>query len=170
MRYAVVFGIIGSMMLSACSDTPPKLRDLYDPYAGPEEFAISPKLELEMPQDLASLPTPTPGGQNLTDPNPKGDAIALLGGDPNRVTASQSGTKDGALWTYATRFGFDPNIRAIVSEEDRRFRLIQGRFSQIKLFRVDRYNQIYRRQTLDAKKEVQRWRELGVGTPFMPTN
>jgi hypothetical protein len=48
--------------------------------------------------------------------------------------------------------------------------LIQGRFSQIKLFRVDRYNQIYRRQTLDAKKEVQRWRELGVGTPSMPTN
>ncbi len=99
MRYAVVFGIIGSMMLSACSDTPPKLRDLYDPYAGPEEFAISPNLELEMPQDLASLPTPTPGGKNLTDPNPKGDAIALLGGDPNRVTASQSGTNDGALWT-----------------------------------------------------------------------
>ena len=110
MRYAVVFGVIGSMMLSACSDTPPKLRDLYDPYAGPEEFAVSPNLELEMPQDLASLPTPTPGGKNLTDPNPKGDAIALLGGDPNRVTASQSGTNDGALWTYATRFGFDPNI------------------------------------------------------------
>ena len=123
MRYAVVFGIIGSMMLSACSDTPPKLRDLYDPYAGPEEFAISPNLELEMPQDLASLPAPTPGGKNLTDPNPKGDAIALLGGDPNRVTASQSGTRDGALLTYATRFGFDPNIRETVSEEDRRFRL-----------------------------------------------
>ena len=47
MRYAVVFGIIGSMMLSSCSDTPPKLRDLYDPYAGPGEFAISPNLELE---------------------------------------------------------------------------------------------------------------------------
>ena len=85
MRYAVVFGIIGSMMLSACSDTPPKLRDLYDPYAGPEEFAISPNLELEMPQDLASLPTPTPGGKNLTDPNPKGDAIALLIQIPNLV-------------------------------------------------------------------------------------
>ena len=170
MRYAVVFGIIGSMMLSACSDTPPKLRDLYDPYAGPEEFAISPNLELEMPQDLASLPPPTPGGKNLTDPNPKGDAIALLGGDPNRVTASRSDTNDGALWTYATRFGFDPNIRETVSEEDRRFRLIQGRFSQIKLFRVDRYNQIYRRQTLDAKKEVQRWREGGVSTPSMPSN
>ena len=170
MRYAVVFGIIGSMMLSACSDTPPKLRDLYDPYAGPEEFAISPNLELEMPQDLASLPTPTPGGKNLTDPNPKGDAIALLGGDPNRVTASRSDTNDGALWTYATRFGFDPNIRETVSEEDRRFRLFQGRFSQIKLFRVDRYNQIYRRQTLDAKKEVQRWRERGVSTPSMPSN
>lgn len=170
MRYAVVFGIIGSMMLTACSDTPPKLRDLYDPYAGPEEFAISPNLKLEMPQDLASLPTPTPSGKNLTDANPKRDAIALLGGDPNRIVASQSGTKDGAFWSYATRFGSDPNIRATVSEEDRRFRLIQGRFSQIKLFRVDRYNQIYRRQTLDAKKEVQRWRELGVSTPSMPGN
>ena len=170
MRYAFFLGIIGSMMLSACSDTPPKLRDLYDPYAGPEEFAISPNLELEMPEDLASLPTPTPGGKNLTDPNPKGDAIALLGGDPNRVTASQSGANDGALWTYATRFGFDPNIRETISEEDRRFRLIQGRFSQIKLFRVDRYNQIYRRQTLDAKKEVQHWRERGVSTPSMPAN
>lgn len=170
MRYAFVFGIIGLMMLSACSDTPPKLRDLYDPYAGPEEFAISPNLELQMPQDLASLPTPTSGDKNLTDPNPKGDAIALLGGDPNRVTAFQSGNNDDALWTYATRFGFDPNIRETVSEEDRRFRLIQGRFSQIKLFRVDRYNQIYRRQTLDAKKEVQRWRERGVSTPSMPAN
>ena len=168
MRYAVVFGLIGSMMLSACSDTPPKLRDLYDPYAGPEEFAISRSLALEMPHDLASLPAPKPGGKNLTDPNPQGDAIALLVGTPSRLDASQSGTNDGALWTYATRFGFDPNIRTTVSEEDRRFRLVQGRFSQIKLFRVDRYNQIYRRQTLDAKKEVQRWRERGVSTPSMP--
>lgn len=170
MRYAIVIGVIGSLMLSACSDTPPKLRDLYDPYAGPEEFAISPNLELELPQDLASLPTPTPGGKNLTDPNPKGDAIALLGGNPSRIEAVQSTTNDTALWTYATRFGFDSNIRATVQEEDKRFRLIQGRFSQIKLFRVDRYNQIYRRQTLDAKKEVQFWRNRGISTPSMPAN
>jgi hypothetical protein len=50
MRYAVVFGIIGSMILSSCSDTPPKLRDLYDPYAGPEEFAISPTLNWKCPK------------------------------------------------------------------------------------------------------------------------
>jgi len=53
---------------------------------------------------------------------------------------------------------------------DEKFRKNNARWTRLKLFRVDRYNQAYRFQTLDAAKEVQRWRRAGVQTPTMPLN
>jgi hypothetical protein len=44
-----------------------------------------------------------------------------------------------------------------------------GVLTSVKLFRVDRYNQIYRNMTLSAPKELERWRSLGVRTPLMST-
>ena len=80
------------------------------------------------------------------------------------------GAGDEALFGYATRFGMDPNIRGDLAAADEKFRKNNARWTRLKLFRVDRYNQAYRFQTLDAAKEVQRWRRAGVQTPTMPLN
>jgi hypothetical protein len=167
-----VLGLAMIVMLSACSGSEPRMRDLYDPNAGPEEFAVAPNKPLQMPTDLAALPAPTKGGSNLADPTPKADAVALLGGDPARVTARGAGigAGDEALFGYATRFGMDPNIRGDLAAADEKFRKNNARWTRLKLFRVDRYNQAYRFQTLDAAKEVQRWRRAGVQTPTIPLN
>ncbi len=170
MKRLTAFGIIAIMALSACSGSTSRMRDLYDPEAGPEEFAVAPSKPLEIPQDLASLPSPTPGGKNRVDPTPQADAIALLGGKAQPDTDSSTiGAGDQALFEYASRFGFDPNIRVDLAERDEKFRKNNARWSSFKLFRVDRYNQAYRFETLDAFKEVQRWRLMGVGTPSMPS-
>lgn len=170
MKHLTVFGIVAVMALSACSGREPRLRDLYDPNAGPEEFAVAPNKALQIPENLAALPTPTVGGTNRADPTPKADAVAILGGNPNATVAQSTGigAGDAALFSYATRFGFDPNIRAELAARDERFRKGNARWSQLKLFRVDRYNQAYRFETLDAYKEVQRWRLAGAKTPSMP--
>jgi hypothetical protein len=170
MKRLTVLGIALIMVLSACSGGKPRMRDLYDPAAGPEEFAVSPNKPLEIPQDLASLPTPTLGGANRVDPTPQADAIAALGGTAKpAATAPGVGAGDQALFDYATRFGFDPNIRTDLATADEKFRTNNARWSRFKLFRVDRYNQAYRYQILDAYKEVQRWRLKGVQTPSMPS-
>jgi hypothetical protein len=154
-----------AFLLSACSGKPGRLRDLYDPKAGPEEFAVLPNESLEMPQNLTALPKPTPGGRNLVDPTPKADALAALGG---RAGSAKTVTGDAAFVAHVGRYGSDPEIRQTLADEDEKFRKTQARFSRLKLFRVDRYNQAYRFQTLDAYREVQRWRLLGVKTPTMP--
>ena len=71
MKRLTAFGIIAIMALSACSGSTPRMRDLYDPEAGPEEFAVAPSKPLEIPQDLASLPSPTPGGKTVWIPHRK---------------------------------------------------------------------------------------------------
>ena len=75
---------------------------------GPEEFAIVPTRPLELPPDLAQLPAPTPGGANITDPNPAGDAVAALGGNPGQLAQTGVGAGDGALIAHAARAGVTP--------------------------------------------------------------
>jgi hypothetical protein len=38
---------------------------------GPDEFAVLPTAPLEMPENMASLPEPTPGARNRVDPDPE---------------------------------------------------------------------------------------------------
>ena len=54
---------------------------------GPDEFSVLPARPLEMPESYSALPAPTPGGTNITDPNPGADAIAALGGRPSAASA-----------------------------------------------------------------------------------
>ena len=61
------------------------------------------------------------------------------------------------------------NIREELAEEDRKFLRRMGVLTGVKLFRVDRYNQIYRKMTLSAPKELERLRSLGIRTPLMST-
>ena len=72
--------IAGVMGLGACGSN--QLMNIETGQNSPDEFAILPTRALSMPPDLALLPAPTPGGANITDPNPNADAVAALGGNP----------------------------------------------------------------------------------------
>ena len=56
------------LALAACggADEPNLLNIKQDRSEGPDEFAILPSKPLQMPEDLAALPPPTPGGSNLS--------------------------------------------------------------------------------------------------------
>jgi len=158
---------IGMMLtLSACAGGDRGLRDLRSNGGGPDEFAVLPVAPLVMPTDVTTLPAPTPGGANLTDPTPNADAVAVLGGNPSALIPSGVPARDGALVTAAGRNGVDPAIRATLAAEDAAFRNRQTRFG---LFRGrNRYFGAYSRQALDAYAELQRFRNAGVPTPSAP--
>lgn len=153
--------------LSGCSERS-GLRDLRDPSAGPEEFSILPTKELEAPDTYAQLPAPTPGQANLTDPNPHADAVAALGGNPARLTSGGVPRSDGALVASASRYGVPGNIRETTTNEDAEYRKRRGRFTNIRLFKTDRYAQVYKRQSLDPHAKLNTYRRAGVKTPTAP--
>ena len=157
--------IVAMTVVSACERT--GLRALVKPGEGPDEFLITPGKPLEQPASFTTLPPPTPGGSNRTDQVPLQESVAALGGRrqaaDGRIPAS-----DGAVVNYASRFGRDPGIRQSLAAADEDFRQRRGRLTQIRLVRVDRYNQVYRREALDADREHLRWRRAGARTPSAP--
>lgn len=157
---------IGMMLsLAACANDR-GLRDLRSLNGGPDEFRVLPSNPLIMPSDVTNLPTPTPGGANITDPNPNGDAVAVLGGNPNALVPNGIPARDSALLGAVGRNGVDPAIRQTLASEDAVFR---NRRSRLSLFGGrDRYFQAYSRQALDAYAELQRFRNAGVATPTAP--
>ena len=82
---------------------------------------LLPARPLEMPESYSSLPAPTPGGTNITDPNPSADAIAALGGHPSAANAGGIPTFDTALVAAVSRFGVPADIRAVVASEMLRY-------------------------------------------------
>lgn len=152
--------------LSACSrDTDPRLLNLEGNQDGPDEFAILPSKPLTMPESLASLPAPTPGGANRTDPTPQADAIAALGGRPELLTR---GGADAGLVNYASRFGRSATIRTELAADDLEFRRRNdGRFFE-RLFNTNTYFRAYERFELDQRRELERFRAAGVRTPAVP--
>lgn len=164
-RLGLCIGVTLSLM--ACSNGG-GLRSLPPTSGGPDEFRVMPVNPLVLPTDLTTLPTPTPGGTNLTDPNPQGDAVAVLGGNPNALIAGAGGlpARDVALVNAASRNGVDPAIRQTLASEDADFRRRAGRLS---FFRFgDRYFRAYSRQALDAQAELERFRAAGIATPSAP--
>lgn len=162
----VLFGLAVIVSMSACTSNDRGLRDLRSNGGGPDEFSILPLNPLVAPTDINSLPVPTPGGANLSDPAPNAEAIAALGGNPSALTASGIPASDGALITAAGRNGVDPSIRQTLASEDAAFR---NRRSRLGWFAGrDRYFRAYARQSLDAYAELQRFRNAGVATPSAP--
>lgn len=154
------------LTLTACAGGDRGLRDLRSNSGGPDEFSVLPVRPLVMPTDVATLPTPTPGGANLTDPAPLAEAVAVLGGNPNALVPNGIPASDAALVTVAQRGGVDPAIRQTLASEDAAFRTRQARFG---LFRGrDRYFSAYARQALDAYAELDRFRAAGIETPSAP--
>lgn len=171
MAARVGLALAGAVMiaLAGCGnrDKAPILMHAHSDTNGPDEFSILPPKPLEMPEDLTALPDPTPGGHNLTDPTPKEDAIAALGGTaPAAAGGIPSG--DGALVAQATRHGVQSDIRANLAAEDLEFRRKHdGRLLE-KLFNVNVYYKAYRKMSLDQHAELLRWRARGAKTPSAP--
>jgi hypothetical protein len=157
-----------ALLLSACANEK-GIRVLARTGDGPDEFAIVPGKPLATPESYASLPEPTPGGTNLTDQNPIADATSALGGRADVASADGSyPSNDGALVSYASRMGVSTSIRADLESDDAKIRRQFERFTQFRLARSDRYNEVYRRYHLDPYRELARWRRLGVKTPTAP--
>lgn len=133
---------------------------------GPDEFTTVPTRPLELPQSLSALPTPTPGGANLTDTNPQADAVAALGGSLRGGVGVPS--SDAALVSRSGRFGVDPTIRSDLAVADAQFRKRRGRAGVLGIGRSNSYYRAYAGQALDAYAELSRFRAAGVSTPTAP--
>ena len=155
------------LLLAACS-TDPHLMSVTSDSNGPDEFGIVPTKPLQMPEDLSALPAPTPGGTNITDATPLGDAVAALGGNPGQLAAQGIGASDGALVNYASRLGRDPCIRIITAREDLEWRSRHGRRLLEVLARTNVYYRAYEPMTLNSWTELERWRPTGVLLPAAP--
>jgi len=166
MKVVHVTLVLAALAVAGCSGKDRRLRDFRDMNNGPEEFAVEPKKPLEMPK-VAELPVPTPGAGNRSDLTPKADTYAALGG---RAGGGSSPATDSALIAHASRKGVAPNVRETMAEEDADFRRRRGRFTHIKLFKVDRYSDVYRGQGTNQKQENERFRRAGVKTPSAPMN
>jgi hypothetical protein len=154
-------------LLAACGgDGEPRLMNLRSTTAGPDEFGIVPPRALELPEDLAALPEPTPGGSNRTDQRPLDDAVAALGGVPGAGSTIPSG--DAGLYNYAARFGIAPDIRQTLAAEDLEWRRDNNGRVLERLFNVNVYYKAYRRQSLNQQEELLFWRKRGVRTSSAP--
>ena len=168
MRSAQVVLAVASaalLALAACGNKSdvPNLMNVRSETNGPDEFSILPPKPLEMPESLAELPEPTPGGPNLTDPRPYDDAILALGGNPGA-----GGGGDGALDNHATRGGITAGIRQALAAEDLEFRRKNdGRLLE-RVFNVNVYFKAYSDYALDQYAELERWRRAGARTPSAP--
>lgn len=169
-RLVLAFAGASLLVLAGCGgwrDKPPHLMNLRSSTNGPDEFSIVPPKPLEMPEDLALLPEPTPGGENRTDQRPNDDAVIALGGTP-RVASAAVPASDGALLAYAGRDGVAADIRPTLAEEDVKYRRKNNGRLLERLFGVNVYYRAYRKQSLDQQAELERWRAAGAGTPSAP--
>ncbi len=153
------------LMLAACGnrDRVPHLMNIRSSTDGPDEFAILPPKPLQTPESFTELPEPTPGGANLSDPTPNADAVAALGGD---IEGGARG--NGGLVSHASRYGVNPDIRAVLAAEDLEWRRDnKGRILE-RLLNVNVYFKAYEDQSLDQQEELRKWRRRGIRTVSAP--
>lgn len=164
--FAVII-LAGALAISGCAQK--GLRVLQKPGTGPDEFLILPTKPLSAPESYSSLPAPTPGGSNLTDVNPRAEAVVALGGKPGALgPGSGVPSGDAALVTASSRYGVQPGVRATLAEEDANFRHRNRHLGRIKIVPVDRYEQLYRKQSIDPFAVSDQFRRAGAATPSSP--
>lgn len=159
--------LLAPALLAACGGgEDPQLMRLRSEGRSPDEFAILPTKPLEIPTgpvSVASLPAPTPGGTNRTDPTPQADAVVALGGRPGAGAAG-----DAALLAQAGRHGTDPAIRQTLAAADLDYRRRNdGRLLE-RMFGKTTYFSAYAPYALDQQTELARWRQAGARTPSAP--
>ncbi len=148
-----------ALVLAGCSGSG-RLHNFDTGFRTPDDFAVLPAHPLTIP-DTSSLPEP--GGVNLADPDPPGEAVALLGGSDGAGSAG-----DAALMTRVARYGVDPGIRALLAQEDAEWRRRAARTGGPNIMGRDRYFPAYARMALDPQAELARFRAAGVATPSAP--
>jgi hypothetical protein len=128
----------------------------------PDEFMVLPTRPLEMPQNLAALPPPTPGVPNRVDYRPREEAIAGLTGRPG-----VPGTADGTV-LVASAGPRAPGIRQTLAVEDVEWRQTHhGRLLE-RVFSRDKDALVYRPMVLDDAFAFEQMRGAGVGVPAAP--
>ena len=171
MRKRILILIVAATGLAGCGgyERDITLRNIQSAGNGPDEFAILPGKPLQEPPSYNELPVPTPGAANLTDQNPLGDGVAALGGRPERLQPQGVPAGDAALVRHASRNGVDPAIREKLAAQDKEYRTRKSRFTKFRIVRQDLYNKVYKRETLNARREMNRYRRsTGVRTPTAP--
>lgn len=168
MQNAPAIAVLAFLALGACSDKDPQLMRVGTPGDGPDEFAILPTKPLENPTNYASLPAPTPGGANRTDPTPTADAVAALGGKPSRLNSAGVAQSDSTVVSYATRYGVTSNIRPILASEDLEYRRKNNARLLERWFNISVYFKAYEKMSLDQQAELARFRKAGIPTPSAP--
>lgn len=136
--------------------------------SGPDEFAIVPTKPLEVPPSFTELPDPVPGGRNRVDQRPEHDAVAALGGRPERLDSPNIQPGEAALLAAAQRRGTAANIREVLAEEDVQERDRNGPKLLQRWFGTDTYFRTYDGQTLAARPEADRLRARGARVPVPP--
>lgn len=162
----IVVGTVLVLSLGACAND--GLRVLTSDSQGPDEFLVHPVKPLQQPENLAALPTPTPGGANLTDHRPLDDVAIALGGKARPSASGPIPGSDGAIVSYASRFGVSADIRQSLAQEDAEFRKGRARFTQYKIVSVDNYDKVYEGYALDPFAVAESFRRIGVKTPSSP--
>ncbi|OIQ68285.1 hypothetical protein GALL_501240 [mine drainage metagenome] len=169
-RGSIGIAFVAVLAVAGCgSDKTPKLMNLQTNAHSPDEFSILPTKPLQMPKDMAALPSPAPDGSNLADPTPVADAVTALGGKASALQL-QGGipAADGALVAATDRFGVTAGIRAQLAAEDLRWRKRHPGKVLPRLFGANLYYDAYTPMTLDAYAELARWRAVGAATPSAP--
>jgi hypothetical protein len=156
------------LSLSACGgvfgnkDKVPQLMNARAQTRSPDEFSVLPTKPLQMPENLAELPAPTPGGTNITDPTPEADAVAALGGNPAALGSETIAAANSGLVNYTGRLGRTAGIRQTLAAEDLDFRRRHdGRLLE-RIFNTNVYYKAYGRMSLDQYAELEYWRARGV--------
>lgn len=163
---ALALLVLLALVLGGCADRAPQLMNLRADSGSPDEFAVLPRNEIEMPADLSTLPAPLADGANRTDPDPRGAAIAALGGDPALARRDGRPGADGALLAQAG--GAAPTIRADLAAEDLAFRKAnRGRLLE-RWARINTYYTAYQPQSLDQQRALDAARAAGVAGPSAP--
>ncbi len=156
------------MALAACSFKEGGMMNLRSSHNGPDEFSILPTKPLTQPKSYSELPEPTPDGTNITDPTPRQDAVAALGGNPKYLTRAGIPGGDKGIVQAASRYGVTANIRGTLAAEDLEFRSENRGKLLERLFGTTVYFSAYSKQMLDRYAELRRMRRLGVRTPAAP--
>ena len=167
-RMVLAVAGVALMALSACGGGKgtPHLMNLRSGTDGPDEFSILPPKALAIPPDLTALPSPTPGGANLTDQHPMDDAVVALGGKPNAAAGIPA--SDSGLVAYASRNGLTAGIRGSLAADDLAFRKKHPGKLLERAFGLTVYFGAYKAMWLDAYAELVKWRAVGVRTPSAP--
>ncbi|MCO6384461.1 MAG: DUF3035 domain-containing protein [Vannielia sp.] len=163
----IALGLALCAAVTACSREP-ELMNIQRGQDTPDEFSILPNKPIQQPESYSNLPAPTLGGSNRADASPFKDAVAALGGDPERLNTSGAYSGPPGLITHVTRFGLTRNIRQQLAAEDYAFRKKNNGRLLERLANVNVYYKAYRRQSLDQDAELARFRRAGVATPSAP--